>query len=120
MRHYLYGLAAAACSTSVLAADLLPLRHGIYVPVTTACRGAPNSDIVNYWGGKSSIGFAQAECTVRKLTRKGNAYTLLDECKDIRSGDVIEGGPTVVTVKSPASFSMNGKTYRYCGPKVQF
>lgn len=120
MRHYLYALAAAASSSSLLAAALLPLKHGIYVPVTTACRGAPNSDIVNYWGGKSSIGFAQAECTVRKLSRNGSLFTLLDQCKDIRSGDVIEGGPTVVSVKGSTSFAMSGITYRYCGPKVQF
>ncbi|GAA4004561.1 hypothetical protein [Sphingomonas humi] len=120
MRVHLCALAFAAMSSSVLAADLLPLRQGIYVPLSRACRGAPNSDIVNYWGGKSSIGVAQAECTVSKMSKKGNVYTLHDSCKDIQSGDLIEGGPTVVTVKSPTSFAMSGVTYRYCGTKVQF
>jgi hypothetical protein len=107
-------------SGSVVAADMLPLRQGIYVPVATACKGAPNSDIVNYWGGKSSIGASQAECTIKKLSKKGSVYTLVDQCKDIQSGDVIEGGPTVVTVKSPTSFAISGVSYKYCGTKVQF
>ena len=116
----IFGAFLVATSGSVVAADMLPLKQGLYVPVATACKGAPNSDIVNYWGGKSSIGASQAECTIKKLSRKDNVYTLVDECKDIQSGDVIEGGPTVVTVKGPASFAMGGVSYKYCGTKVQF
>lgn len=120
MKVHRFGIASVAMSSSLLAADMLPLKQGLYVPVSRACKGAPNSDIVNYWGGKSSIGAAQAECTVRKMGKKGNVYTLHDVCKDIQSGDVIEGGPTVVTVKSPTSFAMGGTTYRWCGTKVQW
>jgi len=120
MGRVLYALLLATSSTSPLAADLLPLRQGIYVPIARACKGAPNSDIVNYWGGRSAIGASQAECTIRKLSKKGSVYTLFDACKDIQSGDVIEGGPTVLTIKSPTSFAMAGVTYRYCGTKVQF
>ena len=71
-------------------------------------------------GGKNSIGVSQAECTIKKLSKKGNVYTLVDECKDIQSGDVIEGGPTVLTIKSPTRFAMSGALYKYCGTKVQF
>lgn len=109
-----------AASSAALAADMLPLKQGIYVPLATPCRGAPNSDIVNYWGGKSSIGAAQAECTIKKLSKKGNVYTIVDECKDIQSGDVIEGGPSVVKVRSSTAFDMSGISYKYCGTKVQF
>lgn len=119
-RHYLIGAPLLLASSSVVAADMLPLKQGIYVPVATACKGAPNSDIVNYWGGKSSIGVSQAECTIKKLSKKGSVYILLDQCKDIQSGDVIEGGPTVVTVRGPTSFVMSGVSYKYCGTKVQF
>ena len=99
---------------------MLPLKQGIYVPVSIACRGAPNSEIVNYWGGKSSIGASQAECSIKKLSKKGSVYTLVDECKDIQTGDLIQGGPTVLTVKSSTSFAMSGVSYKYCGTKVQF
>ena len=54
------------------------------------------------------------------MSRKGNAYTFRDKCTDIRSGEVIAGGPTTVTVQSPTAFRMGGTAYRYCGPKVQF
>lgn len=119
-KNVLIGFPLLLASTSVAAVDMLPLRQGIYVPVAIACKGAPNSAIVNYWGGKSSIGVSQAECTIKKLSEKGSVYTFVDQCKDIQSGDIIEGGPTVVTVKGPTSFAMSGVSYKYCGTKVQF
>ena len=71
-------------------------------------------------GGKSSIGASQGECTIKALTRKGNVFTINDVCRDIQSGDVIAGGPTVITVAGPATFRMSGVSYRYCGTRVQF
>ena len=112
-------MAAAVC-TSALAADMLPLKQGIYVPASRPCKGASNAEIVNYWGGKSSLGSAQAECTISKVTRDGNVYTITDKCADIRSGSEIAGGPTVVTIANPSSFTRSGEAYRYCGTKVQF
>ncbi len=116
---FLPGIAIVA-SSSALAADLLPLMRGVYVPTSTACKGASNAEIVNYWGGDSGIGVAQAECKIKEVTRKGNVYTLTDECRDIQSGDLIEGGPTVLTIQSSTAFEMSGTGYRYCGAKVQF
>lgn len=111
---------AALVSTSAIAADLLPLKQGIYVPSTVACKGASNADIVNYWGGKSGIGVAQAECTIKGLAKKGNEYSFSNACKDIQSGDAIDGGSTKLIIRSSTSFKMDGTTYRYCGTKVQF
>ena len=113
-------LVALLASSGAVAADLLPLKQGIYVPVGLACKGASNADIVNYWGGKSSIGASQGECTIKTVSHKGNVYTLNDQCRDIQSGDVIVGGPTVLTISSPSTFRMNGTSYRYCGTKVEF
>ena len=107
-------------ASSALAADMLPLKQGIYVPAGRPCKGASNAEIVNYWGGKSSIGASQGECTIKALTRKGNVFTINDVCRDIQSGDVIAGGPTVITVAGPATFRMSGVSYRYCGTRVQF
>ena len=115
-----FALFALATSTSALAADLLPLRQGIYVPVGRACKGASNAEMVNYWGGKSAIGVAQATCTIRSLKKSGKTFTLKDECRDLQSGDMIKGGPTVLTIAGPTGFRMNGTAYRYCGPKVQW
>ena len=111
---------AAACCTGALAADLLPLKQGIYVPANRPCKGASNAEIVNYWGGKSSFGSAQAECTISKVTRAGNIFTITDQCVDIRGGSPIAGGPTVVTIASPTSFTRSGEVYRHCGTQVQF
>ena len=112
-------LVAAAVSTGALAADMLPLKQGIYVPANRPCKGASNAEIVNYWGGKESFGSAQATCTISKVTHKGNVYTITDKCADIRGGGEIVGGPTVVTIASPTSFTREGQAYRYCGTKVQ-
>jgi hypothetical protein len=110
---------AAACN-GAFAADMLPLKQGIYVPANRPCKGASNAEIVNYWGGKSSFGSAQATCTITKLTRDGNVFTIADKCTDIQGGGEIVGGPTVVTIANPTSFSMVGVAYRHCGTKVQF
>jgi hypothetical protein len=111
---------AIFASTGAIAADLLPLKNGIYVPTNVACKGASNADIVNYWGGKSGIGVAQAECTIKAVSHTGDVYTFTDECRDIQSGETIEGGETVLTVHGPGAFEMFGTSYRYCGTKVEF
>ena len=111
---------AVLASTTAIAADLLPLKQGIYVPVARPCRGASNAEIVNYWGGKSSIGAAQGECTIKSVSRKGTTFTIKDVCRDIQSGDIIQGDATVLTITNPQSFRMSGVAYRYCGTKVQF
>jgi hypothetical protein len=112
--------AALSASTSAIAADLLPLKQGLYVPVKSACKGASNAEIVNYWGGRSSLGSAQATCTISKLTRDGKLFTITDQCTDIRGGGEIAGGPTVLTIDSPTRFTRGGESYRYCGTERQF
>ena len=70
---------------------------------------------------ESSIGVAQAECTILTVSHKGSVYTYKDECRDIQSGEVVGGeGETVLTVHGPTAFDMFGTSYRYCGTKVQF
>jgi hypothetical protein len=113
-------LIVAAVSTGALATDMLPLKQGIYVPVKRPCKGASNAEILNYWGGDASFGSAQATCKISKLTRKGTVFTITDKCTDIRGGGEIVGGPTVVTIDSPTSFTMAGEAYRHCGTTVQF
>lgn len=114
------GLVALLGASGAIAADLLPLKQGIYVPVGRPCKGASNAEIVNYWGGKSSIGASQGDCTIKTVTHKGSVYTLKDQCRDIGSGSLISGGPTVLTIANPTNFKMGGTSYRYCGTKVEF
>jgi hypothetical protein len=113
-------LIVAAFAATTHAADLLPLKQGLFVPAKSACKGASTAEIVNYWGGKSSIGSAQAECTIVKMTKNGNVFTITDKCTDIRGGGEIVGGPTVITIASPTNFSRGTQAYRYCGTQRQF
>lgn len=112
-------IAAGAC-IGAFAADMLPLKQGIYVPANRPCKGASNAEIVNYWGGQSSFGSAAASCAISKLTRNGQVFTITDKCTDIRGGGEIVGGPTAVTIADPTRFTRAGEAYRYCGTKVQF
>jgi hypothetical protein len=121
-RSLVAALFTAAVSTGVLAADMLPLKQGIFVPANRPCKGASNAEMVNYWGGKSSFGSSHAVCTITKLTHQGKVFTITDKCRDARSDAEAEfdGATTVVTITSPTSFSKDGETFRYCGTKVQF
>jgi len=113
-------LIVASVSSGALAADMLPLKQGIYVPASRPCKGASNAEMLSYWGGKSSLGSAQVKCTITKLTRKGDVFTITDRCVDIRGGGEIGGEPTVVTIANPTSFTIGTQAYRHCGTKVQF
>ena len=99
---------------------MLPQKQGIYVPAKRSCNGASNAEIVNYWGGNASTESSHATCKISKMTRKDNVFTITDTCADIRGSGEIIGGPTVVTIAGPTSFTREGETYRYCGAKVQF
>jgi hypothetical protein len=110
--------AASAATASTV--DMLPLMRGVFVPVEVACKGAPNGEIVNYRGGRHSIGGTQIDCTIKKLTVKGTLYTISDVCRDTETGEVIPGSPSEVVVASPTRFEMSGTAYKYCGTKVSF
>jgi hypothetical protein len=115
----LVGLFAA---TSLAAADLIPLKNGIFVPAASRCKGASRAEMVNYWGGKTSIGSGMAGCEIRTIRHKGNVYTYTDVCTDVASGEKIDGSdPTTLTVLSPISFRMglgkDASLYKYCGPR---
>ncbi len=112
--------AALLIGATGVAADMLPLKKGIYVPVGSACKGASNAEMVNYWGAKTSIGSSQAECTIKRLVAKGQTFTIRDECRDIRSGESLGTSDRVLTIAASTRFRMDGTTYRYCGPRVQF
>lgn len=116
-------IVALSTATAVAAADLLPLKTGIYVPAASACRNASRVDMVNYWGGRSAIGNGMAECEIVKVSHKGNVFTYTDKCTDIQSGEAITGSPNTLVVLGPGSFRLgvgrDAETYKYCGARPQ-
>jgi len=114
------GAVLALTSSAALAADMLPLKQGIYVPVGRPCKGASSAEMVNYWGGRSSIGAAQAGCTIARLAKRGNVYRIADRCQDMQSGQSIGGNTTVLTITAPTAFAMGSIRYRYCGERPVF
>lgn len=68
MRKAMLGAAAiaAAFASGALAAEMLPLKRGIYVPAEEPCKGASNAAMRSYWGAKSAFSSSHAVCTIRQ------------------------------------------------------
>jgi hypothetical protein len=111
----LLGVAASAGA----AADLLPLRQGIFVRAGAPCKGASNADTLSYWGGDNGLNTQQTDCRIMRLSLSGTTYTLERRCQDIRSGSAFTDR-TAITIASPARFTLDRISYRYCGRRVQF
>ncbi len=114
LRITLAAVALAGAGVALAAADMLPIRRGIYAPVDMPCAQASQADIVVYHGDRGSIGSPQATCTIRQLDRSGNEFTIADECRDDRSGDLIEGEPQRLMVRSDTAFRIYETEYRWC------
>ena len=114
-------------SSGAIAADLLPLQRGIYVEAGTPCRGASNADTLSYWGVRNGINDQQTRCEIVKLKQDGSTYLLKRKCTSVPFGGS-RRDEVKATILSRTSFvfhpwKANGlpsRTFRYCGPKVQF
>jgi hypothetical protein len=130
--HVALALLGVTTASAVLAADMLPLKHGIYVDVHVPCKGAPNADTVSYWGGRNGINASKAACTIKKLNRHGQNYDLRRTCRLVEGPYVGHSHDRLrLTILTRTSFIIRPErhwkgftfediTYRYCGPKVQF
>ena len=113
--------------SGAVAADMLPLTRGIYVVVGTPCNGASNVDTLSYWGDHNGINNQRTHCRITGLAKNRSTYSLQRACTDLREGfsfaDQIK-----ITVRNHKSFAIQGgarfanddRSFRYCGPKVQF
>ncbi len=119
MHRWLLTCTLLLSSASVFAADMLPLKNGIFVPVGRPCKGASNAEMVNYWGGRNALGNAGENCTIKALTHVGEVYTIRPVCKNL-DGHAEIGSDVVVRIAGPDQFLLGGRQYRYCGPTVQF
>lgn len=125
MRLALGALALLAASGAV-AADLLPLTRGIYVREGVPCRGASNADTMSYWGGRNGLNVSRMRCTIRRMTRRGPAYSLRRQCRALQYGGTVSDR-IAVTIPDRRSFTLRtsftppgGARFRYCGPRVRF
>ena len=113
--------------TSAIAADLLPLKRGIYVRAGSACKGASNADTLSYWGERNGINDQRTRCVIKKLKRDGATYLIKRKCTSVRFGGSFHDEVSV-TVRSRMSFVYKpwaahrppSSAFRYCGPKAQF
>lgn len=114
-------------SAGVMAADLLPLKRGIYVEAGTPCKGASNADTLSYWGKGNGINDQQTGCEITNLQKGGSTYLLKRKCTSGRFGGSSHD-EVKVTILSRTSFVFHpwvkhrlpSRTFRYCGHKVQF
>ncbi|HYN45326.1 MAG TPA: hypothetical protein VES64_01405 [Allosphingosinicella sp.] len=108
------------------AADLLPLTRGIYVREGRACRGASNVDTMSYGGGRNGLNISRMRCAIRRMTRRGQAYSLHRRCRELHYGGSV-ADRIRVTIADRRSFTLRtqftpprGARFRYCGARVQF
>ena len=113
-------------ASGAVAADMLPLVRGIFVVAGTPCQGASNADTLSYWGNDNGINASRVECRIFKLRRLGQIYSLRRVCGEVQYGGRFKDEARI-TIHSRTSFTTHGlwdqginRTYRYCGPKVQF
>lgn len=117
----------AVAASGAIAADMLPLTKGIFVVVGMPCKGASNVDTLSYWGGENGINDARTRCRITKLTRNGSTYSLQRACTDLPQGFSFDD-KAKITIRSRTSFVLHGgsqfakhdRSFRYCGPRVQF
>ena len=102
-------------SGSAIAADMLPLVRGYYVPVSIPCEDASDQDLAFYYGDNGALSTAWEQCKIKTLTISGDVYTMTDECEDYRTGEVFEGEPIEITIVDKLTFRFGNNTYRYCG-----
>jgi hypothetical protein len=100
--------------------DALPLRRGFYLPEGTPCARASSAELLLFTG--RGFNLSQAECRITRVRRQGEAYDITETCRDIRSGDRIDGqsrilpaGPEAYTLDSGGGSRLR---YRLC-PQAQ-
>jgi hypothetical protein len=125
-------LLTALSTASLAAADMLPLKRGIYVDMRVPCKGASNAETASYWGGRNGINGARAACTIKALNRHEKNYDLRRTCRLVQGPYTGHRHDRLrLTILSRTSFiirperhwndvTVEDVTYRYCGPKVQF
>ena len=68
-------LTLALCvPTAGLAADLLPLKRGIFVDTDVKCSERSNATVVSFWGDE--LNTAKTIGKIRKVVKKGKSYTV--------------------------------------------
>jgi hypothetical protein len=114
-------------ASSAVAADMLPLTKGIYVVVGMPCKGASNVGTLSYWGDRNGINNQRTDCWITGLTKNGSTYSLQRACTDLREGFTF-ADKAEITVRNRTSFVIHGgsrfanddRSFRNCGPKVEF
>ena len=98
-----------------LAQDALPLRRGFYIQEPTPCARASNATLTLFDGRGFNV--SQAQCRITRTRRVGNAFDIQEDCRDIQSGQRIEGGTERITpTQTGFNRSAGGETtrWRYC------
>ena len=96
--------------------DLLPLKHGTYVPSDIKCDEATFGDQVRYNG--KGFSYTHGSCGIANALKKGNTYNVIEQC----DYDESMGGSfkikSLITVKDNKTFlkKIDGQDtlYRYC------
>ncbi len=72
VRFFQHSLVFLLLSDIAVAADLLPLSHGIFVESSVACTSASNATALSYWGDE--LNSSKVIGTIVKVKKSGESY----------------------------------------------
>jgi glyoxylase I family protein len=122
LRRTLHALAASALLGGLpaysLAADILPLKHGIYVDASQSCTDPANAGIRQYDGTGLNTAHTHG-CVLQVRARKGATYTVAQRCIDAGTGQApfVDEEMEVSVVNEGKFLFKKGKTttpFHYC------
>jgi hypothetical protein len=127
MKPLVFSLLLALGAQPAAAHDMLPLKRGIYVDASKRCKGASRADTLSYWGGDNGINNQRTRCRITTLSRVDSTYSLRRACTDLREGfsfadkaEVTVSNRTSFVIHGGSRFAIDNRSFRYCGPKVEF
>lgn len=110
-------VALVSATTPALSKDFLPIRQGMYVRASVACRNAPNADVQAYFG--NSLSYGHGGCDIVRVNRTGRIFRITARCRDVGDNAPEQRVTQTWQVFSANEVIMDGEHYRWCGNSMQ-
>lgn len=107
-------------ATAAIAADKLPLRHGIYVDSRIDCKEFSNVSMMSFWGDQLNV--AQMIGHIVKVSKSGRDYRVEIDGEPVRGDGPTETFTWTVTIYGETDMKVQSEfstdRYRWCFDEV--
>lgn len=111
---------SAMSATTAIAADMLPLKQGIYVDKRVDCSEFSNASMMSFWGDQLNV--AQVIGHIVQVSKSGNEYRLKISGEPVNGDGPAQEVEWTVTVYSKKEMKVQSEfgvdRYRWCFDKV--